>query len=50
MVRYHVRDNGYVGRCVAAPGNCAVRKEGGGEVEHFSDRESAIAATEKENG
>lgn len=47
MVRYHVRDNGYVGRCVAAPGNCAVRKEGGGEVAHFSDRESALAATEK---
>ena len=46
MVRYHVREDGYVGRCTAQPGNCGVRREGGGEDTHYESKQEAVAAAE----
>jgi hypothetical protein len=45
MAKFHIRDNGEPGRCVAKSGNCKF----GGDEEHHSTKEAAREAFEKKS-
>lgn len=47
MAKFHIRDNGEPGRCVAAPGHC---KYGDEEKHHSDPAEARIAYEQSQNG
>lgn len=48
MAKYHLRDNGEPGKCVAQPGNCEYGSKDDPEFNHYDSPETARSAFERE--